>query len=102
MGWKLLGRPLRANVHLQIQATSAFSLWLKAPFCHHGPYFPKGEPKQMSPLSYVKEEREVAFVLRKVQMGCRLGKFLAMWLLISPADWNLASGYVIVRISCWD
>lgn len=46
--------------------------------------------------------KEVAFVLRKVQMGCRLSKFLATWLPVSPAVWNLASGYVIVRISCWD
>lgn len=46
--------------------------------------------------------KEVAFVLRKVQMGCRLSKFLATWLPVSLAVWNSASGYVTVRISCWD
>lgn len=52
------GRPLRATVHLQIQADSAFSLWLKAAFRHLRLYSPNREAKQTSPLICVNEVPE--------------------------------------------
>jgi hypothetical protein len=93
------GGPLRTTAHLQIQADSAFSLWLKAAFGHEGLYSANREPKQTSPLICVKEVPEetrsglCAQKGAKVRTGCRLSKLLAMWLPASPTDWNLACGY---------
>lgn len=98
-GWKLLGRALRANVHLQIQATSAFSLCESS---HLPPWTILSKGRAKANVKEVPEEKRSGLCAQKGPDGLQAQQVPGYVVAISPADWNLASGYVIVRISSWD